>query len=288
VIQVISTTLRRLRVHARHRRRNPTSTFYFIQSAAVWFWLSSKRSLAEFINSVPFLFIINLLIQPTNNGRQCSHKANERKEPTTWPRDVYVCFVGLDYEKTFDRVDWKMMEVLRSSRVDCRDKRLTRDLYLNQAVRIRIDGVSSETGSLGRSVRQSETSVNPTVQHLRRSNQQRSIWASKWWHTSRWAVNTITEICRWHKWRTTAETVGWMHQAECVPIITWKKRTRQRSWNMKICRCKDKDIAITDLNERMNSSPWVQPWQRTYISCSSEIKKRITEGSWRSTGGESC
>jgi len=45
--------------------------------------------------------------------------------------DVYVCFV--DYEKAFDRVDWKkLMRVLRRLGVDYRDRRLIGNLYMGK------------------------------------------------------------------------------------------------------------------------------------------------------------
>src|SRR5215469_18848896 len=67
--------------------------------------------------------------------------------------EVYICFV--DYEKAFDRVDWKkMINALRRIGVDWRDRRLIANLYLGQKVRVRIDGIDSEAGAVGRGVRQ--------------------------------------------------------------------------------------------------------------------------------------
>ena len=70
-------------------------------------------------------------------------------------RDVYVCFV--DYEKAFDRVDWKkLMRALRrlSLGVDCRDRRLIGNLYMGQSFTVRIEGEDSEAGIIGRGTRQ--------------------------------------------------------------------------------------------------------------------------------------
>jgi hypothetical protein len=68
-------------------------------------------------------------------------------------KDVYICFV--DYEKAFDRVDWrKLMRALRRVGVDWRDRRLIGNLYMGQKVRIRIDGEYSEQAKVGRGVRQ--------------------------------------------------------------------------------------------------------------------------------------
>ena len=58
--------------------------------------------------------------------------------------DVYVCFV--DFEKAFDRVNWvKMFEILKDLHVDWKDRRLLKDLYMNQEAVIRVaDGESKQ------------------------------------------------------------------------------------------------------------------------------------------------
>jgi len=68
-------------------------------------------------------------------------------------QDVYICFV--DYEKAFDRVDWRrLLHALRRMGIDWRDRRLIGNLYIGQKMRIRIDGEYSEPGNVGRGVRQ--------------------------------------------------------------------------------------------------------------------------------------
>ena len=62
-------------------------------------------------------------------------------------QEVYICFV--DYEKAFDRVDWrKLMTALRRRGIDWKDRRLIGNLYINQKVKIRIDGECSEEGEI--------------------------------------------------------------------------------------------------------------------------------------------
>ena len=53
-------------------------------------------------------------------------------------KDLCICFV--DYEKAFDRVDWrKMMWMLKDIGVDLRDRNLIAKLYLGQRAVVRID-----------------------------------------------------------------------------------------------------------------------------------------------------
>src|SRR6476469_6237387 len=67
--------------------------------------------------------------------------------------NVYICFV--DFEKAFDRVNWeKTMKVLQSIGVDWRDRRMISELYINQEAVVRIAGGESDSGIIGRGVRQ--------------------------------------------------------------------------------------------------------------------------------------
>lgn len=66
---------------------------------------------------------------------------------------VYICFV--DFEKAFDRVSWiKMFEILKDLRVDWKDRRLLRDLYVRQEAVVQVAGGESRPGVIGRGVRQ--------------------------------------------------------------------------------------------------------------------------------------
>lgn len=67
--------------------------------------------------------------------------------------DVYVGFV--DLEKAFDRVDWRiLLDTLMKIGVDWKDRRMIKELYLNQSARIRIQGSVSEKAIIGQGVRQ--------------------------------------------------------------------------------------------------------------------------------------
>jgi len=68
-------------------------------------------------------------------------------------KDLCICFV--DYEKAFDRVDWrKMMWMLKDIGVDWRDRNLIAKLYLGQRAVVRIDGELSGCCIIGQGVRQ--------------------------------------------------------------------------------------------------------------------------------------
>ena len=83
-------------------------------------------------------------------------------------RDVNVCFV--DYEKAFDRVDWKKpMRALRRLGVNYRDRRLIGNLYMGQTFTVRVEGEDSEAGVIGRGTRQGcplMTAISSIIQHL--------------------------------------------------------------------------------------------------------------------------
>jgi len=68
-------------------------------------------------------------------------------------KDLCICFV--DYEKAFDRVDWrKMMCMLKDIGVDWRDRNLIAKLYLGLRAVVRIDGELSGYCIIGQGVRQ--------------------------------------------------------------------------------------------------------------------------------------
>ena len=70
-----------------------------------------------------------------------------------WQQSIYISFV--DFEKAFDRVNWiRMMEALKSLGIDWKDRRLIKELYLRQEAVVRIEGIDSDPGTIGRGVRQ--------------------------------------------------------------------------------------------------------------------------------------
>src|SRR6218665_4003161 len=80
-------------------------------------------------------------------------------------QEVYICFV--DYEKAFDRVDWKkLINVLKRMGVDWRDKRLIGNLYMEQKIRVKIEGEFTEPGSIGRGVIRQGCPLSPILFNL--------------------------------------------------------------------------------------------------------------------------
>lgn len=67
--------------------------------------------------------------------------------------EVFVCFV--DFEKAFDRVDWKkLMEILKKIGVDWKDRRMIASLYIDQTAVVRLGDICTEPSEVGRGVRQ--------------------------------------------------------------------------------------------------------------------------------------
>ena len=72
-------------------------------------------------------------------------------------QDLHICVE--DFEKAFDRVNWKrhlieLMEVLKRRGIDWRDRRLIRNLYMNQEGVVKIEDYFTEECFFGRGVRQ--------------------------------------------------------------------------------------------------------------------------------------
>ena len=66
---------------------------------------------------------------------------------------MYICFV--DFGKAFDRVNWiKMLGTLKKIGVDWRDRRMIAELYMNQEAVIRVGNDETDSGIIGRGVRQ--------------------------------------------------------------------------------------------------------------------------------------
>jgi hypothetical protein len=67
--------------------------------------------------------------------------------------ELSVCFI--DSQKAFDRVNWtKLMQILKETGIDWRERRLISNLYMAQSVKIRLNRGETRSVKFGRGVRQ--------------------------------------------------------------------------------------------------------------------------------------
>jgi hypothetical protein len=67
--------------------------------------------------------------------------------------EICVCFI--DWQKAFDCVKWtKLMEILKKTGIDWRERRLISKLYMDQSVKVRLDQGVTKSVKIGRGVRQ--------------------------------------------------------------------------------------------------------------------------------------
>jgi len=66
--------------------------------------------------------------------------------------DLCVCFI--DWKQAFDRVKWtKLMQILKGTGIDWRERRLISNLYMAQRVRVRLNRGETRSVTIGRGVR---------------------------------------------------------------------------------------------------------------------------------------
>jgi hypothetical protein len=69
--------------------------------------------------------------------------------------DEELCACFIDWQKAFDRVNWtKLMEILKRTGIDWRERRLISKLYMEQSVKIQLDQGDTRSVKIGREVRQ--------------------------------------------------------------------------------------------------------------------------------------
>ena len=67
--------------------------------------------------------------------------------------ELSVCFI--DWQKAFDRVNWtKLMQILKGTGIDWRERRLISNLYMAQSVKVRVNRGETRSLKTGRGVRQ--------------------------------------------------------------------------------------------------------------------------------------
>lgn len=79
-------------------------------------------------------------------------------------KQLYVCFI--DYEKAFDRVDWKkLLEIMKAVGIDWRDRRAIGNLYMNQTVTLECEVGNTKECEIGRGTRQG-CNLSPSLFNL--------------------------------------------------------------------------------------------------------------------------
>jgi len=69
--------------------------------------------------------------------------------------DEELCICLIDWQKAFDRVNWtKLMQILKRTGIDWRERRLISKLYMDQRVKVRLDRGEKRSVQIGRGVRQ--------------------------------------------------------------------------------------------------------------------------------------
>ena len=69
--------------------------------------------------------------------------------------DEELCICFIDWQKAFDSVNWtKLMQILKISGIDWRERRLISKLYMDHRVKVRLDRGETRSVQIGRGVRQ--------------------------------------------------------------------------------------------------------------------------------------
>ena len=80
--------------------------------------------------------------------------------------DEELCICFIDWQKAFDLVNWtKLMQILKISGIDWRERRLISKLYMDQRVKVRLDRGETRIVQIGRGVRQG-CCLSPTLFNL--------------------------------------------------------------------------------------------------------------------------
>jgi hypothetical protein len=68
--------------------------------------------------------------------------------------DEELCVCFKDWQKEFDRVNWtKLMQILKGTGIDWRERRLITNLYMAQNVKVRLNRGETRSVKIGRGVR---------------------------------------------------------------------------------------------------------------------------------------
>ena len=69
--------------------------------------------------------------------------------------DEELCICLIDWQKAFDRVNWtKLMQILKRTGIDWRERRLISKLCRDQRIKVRLDRGETRSVQIGRRIRQ--------------------------------------------------------------------------------------------------------------------------------------
>ena len=64
--------------------------------------------------------------------------------------DEELCICYVDWQKAFDRINWtKLMQILKRTGIDWRERRLISKLYTDQRVKVRLDRGETRSVQIG-------------------------------------------------------------------------------------------------------------------------------------------
>jgi hypothetical protein len=68
--------------------------------------------------------------------------------------EIELCVCFTDWQEGFDRVNWtKLMQILKETGIDWRERRVISDLYMVQSVKVRLNRGETRSVKIGRGVR---------------------------------------------------------------------------------------------------------------------------------------
>ena len=114
----------------------------------------------------------------------------------TLETDEELCVCFIDRQKAFDRVNWtKLMQILKRTGVDWRERKLISKLYMDQRVKVRLDRGEIRSVQIGRGVRQG-CCLSPILFNLYSECLTKEALDGLWGLQHRRANYSNCEICR--------------------------------------------------------------------------------------------
>jgi hypothetical protein len=83
--------------------------------------------------------------------------------------DEELCACFIDWQKAFDYVNWtKLMQILKGTGIDWRERRLISKLYMEQSVKILLDQEETRRVKIGRGVKKRMLFNTNSIQLIQR------------------------------------------------------------------------------------------------------------------------